>query len=192
MTRRLYHYVGPGEFSDRSRNVAGFRVTSPQDVARWIRDTQQSPKAAEITATYVVDPDGWLRIADRRSEHVACSGGGPVRSAGEMTFAKSFTGLSVTWVTNQSVGFCPEPESWPAVREAIVRAGIVPPVGFSQAFVFRRCPDCGSINIVKDNFFVCDVCGAALPESWNLTANTKMVARPIAVRPTSSGLEHRK
>jgi transcription initiation factor TFIIIB Brf1 subunit/transcription initiation factor TFIIB len=32
---------------------------------------------------------------------------------------------------------------------------------------FRRCPACGERNIVKDDWFVCGVCGADLPTVWN-------------------------
>ena len=126
--------------------------------------------AGNVVSTFVIDEAGWLRIADRRSEHVACAGGRPVRSAGEMTFAVRRSGASVTWVTNQSTGYCPEPNSWPAVEAALARTGIAAPDGFSQAFDFRRCPCCGSINIIKDGVFECAVCSTPLPGVWNLDA----------------------
>src|SRR5207245_3026844 len=121
-----------------------------------------------VTATFIIDETGGLLIADRRSEHVACAGGRPVRSAGEMTFTVKTSGVSVAWVTNQSTGYCPEPDSWPAVEAALARAGIAAPDGFSQEFVFRRCPRCGSINIIKSGVFDCGVCSTPLPEEWNL------------------------
>jgi hypothetical protein len=76
--------------------------------------------------------------------------------------------VRVTWVTNQSTGYCPEPDSWPAVQAALARAGIAAPEGFSQEFLFRRCPRCGSINIIKNGIFECGVCATLLPEEWNL------------------------
>src|SRR4051812_11691602 len=123
---RLYHYVGPREIAQRVRNAPpGALVASASDVLAWARLTQQQPDAAGcVIATFVVDATGALRVADRRSEHVACAGGGPVQSAGEITLALSGTLVSVVAVSNQSTGFCPEPESWPAVRAALEAAGL--------------------------------------------------------------------
>ncbi len=168
--RPMYWYVGPMKIAERARSApAGVRIESPEHVLRWIRQTSQDVDAAgNVVATFVIDEAGWLRIADRRSEHVACAGGRPVRSAGEMTFNVRKDSVSVSWVTNQSTGYCPEPDSWPAVQAALVRAGIAAPDGFSQTFDFRRCPRCGSINIVKDGVFECGACSTPLPEEWNL------------------------
>jgi hypothetical protein len=145
------------------------RIESLEDVRRWVRESGQAPDAAgHVVATFVIDESGWLLIADRRSEHVACAGRRPVRSAGEMAFAVISRSVSVSWVTNQSTGYCPEPDSWPAVGAALARAGIAGPGGFSQEFIFRRCPRCHAINLVKEGIFECGACGAALPEEWNL------------------------
>jgi hypothetical protein len=170
--RSIYQYVGPTKIAERAPSApAGIRVESPEDVRRWIQQTGQDVDAAgNVVATFIIDEDGWLRIADRRSEHVACAGRRPVRSAGEMTFSVRRGGVSVVWVTNQSTGYCPEPDSWPAVEAALVRAGFAAPDGFGQAFDFRRCPRCGSINIVKDGVFECGACSTPLPEQWNLDA----------------------
>lgn len=165
-----YHYVGPKKIAERARFApAGLRVESPEDVRRWVQQTGQEPDGAgNVVATFVIDESGWLRIADRRSEHVACAGGRPVQSAGEMTFAIRPKSIRVVGATNQSTGYCPEPDSWPAVESALARAGIVGPEDFSQKFEFRRCLQCGSINIIKDGVFECGVCFAPLPEAWNL------------------------
>lgn len=168
--RSLYRYVGPKRIAERiSAARAGIRVESPDDVRRWVRQTEQEIDAAgDIIATFVIEEEGWLRVADRRSEHVACAGGGPVRAAGEMAFHVSRNGVTVSWVTNQSTGFCPEPDSWPTVHAALERAGIDAPDGFSRVFDFRRCPCCGAINIVKDGVLECGVCSTPLPDVWNL------------------------
>jgi hypothetical protein len=183
--RSLYRYVGPKKIAERASSApAGIRVESPEDIRRWIRQTGQDVDAAgNVVATFIIDEAGWLRIADRRSEHVACAGARPVRSAGEMTFAVRRSGVSVSWVTNQSTGYCPEPDSWPAVEAALARAGIPAPHGFSQAFEFRRCPRCGSINIVKDGVFECGACLAPLPEEWNLDAGIAAEPAAAADRP---------
>jgi hypothetical protein len=186
----MYRYVGPRKIAERAPSVpAGARVESPEDVRRWIQQTGQDVDVAgNVVATFVIDEAGCLRIADRRSEHVVCAGGRPVRSAGEMTFAVGRSGISVTWVTNQSTGYCPEPDSWPAVEAALARAGIAAPDGFSQGFDFRRCPRCGSINIVKDGVFACGACSTPLPEEWNFDAEVAAGQGAPADRGHHSGL----
>ncbi len=146
----VYDYVGPAELFDRAvPGRVGEPVGSPADV----EGLDDEPR------TYVVDLDGVLRIAPRRSEHVSCAGGRPVLAAGEIAFGDG----RVAEVTNQSTGYCPGPESWPAVAGALDRAGIGRPDGFTHVFVFRRCPSCAELNVVKDGHFVCVFCDADLP-----------------------------
>jgi hypothetical protein len=170
--RRIYRYVGAKHIADRAPPVpAGILVEAPEDILGWIRETHQELDATgNVIATFIVDESGGLRIADRRSEHVVCAGGRPVRSAGEMTFTISRNIVRVTWITNQSTGYCPEPESWPAVRDSLEHARIPSLDGFSQAFHFRRCPTCGFINIIKNELFECGVCSAPLAGNWNFDA----------------------
>ena len=188
--RPTYRYVGPKKIAERAPSTpGGVRVESPEDVRRWIRQTGQDLNAAGgVVATFIIDDSGWLRIADRRSEHVACAGGKPVRSAGEMTFTVRPSGVTVTWVTNQSLGYCPEPSSWAAVDTALARAGIAGSEGFSQEFVFRRCLQCGSINIIKEGVFECGVCSTALPEEWNLDSEAALEQAAVDDRGHHSGL----
>jgi hypothetical protein len=169
---RLYPYIGPKKIADRVHFAPpGIRIGRPNDLVAWIRQTAQLPDdSGELTATFVIDESGALRIADRRSEHVACAGGKAVQSAGEITFRLG-TEPTVIWVTNQSTGYCPEPESWPAVASALEHAGFHPADGFDLALEFRRCTACGSINIVKNGVFECAVCSAPLPGRWNLRSD---------------------
>lgn len=171
---RLYHYVGPQDIRERAATApAGLLVRSTDDIRAWAhRAGQQPDRRGLIAVTFVVDEQGFLRVADRRSEHVACSGGGPVLSAGEMFFRLSSAGVEVVEVTNQSTGYCPEPESWPAVASALEALRIAHPGRFTQKVVFRRCPVCGERNVVKDGWFVCGLCGADLPADWNFSAGT--------------------
>ena len=118
--------------------------------------------------TYVVGVDGVLRLTERRSEHVACAGGGPVQCAGEIRFERASGGWAVAEISNQSTGYCPDTSSWPAVAAALDGIGIAHPAGFTHEIVFRRCPDCAEINLVREGDFVCVFCGAALPEQWNV------------------------
>jgi hypothetical protein len=161
---RLYAYVGQPELLDSvDEETTGTPILTKADSLAWISDHRQGEP--NVTATYVIDEAGILRLADRRSEHVHCSGGRPVLSAGEITFDGS--NGNVLEVTNQSTGFCPEPESWPSVAAAMIRIGTTHLTGFTSEFVFRLCPVCGERNIVRDGWFVCAVCDADLPQSWN-------------------------
>ena len=165
---RFYHYIGPARISERVLPApSGAMIRTSTDVVQWARDGGQRPgRDGCVVATFVVDATGALLVADRHSEHVACAGRQPVRSAGEITFHIS-AAVEVVAVSNQSTGHCPEPESWPAVAAALSAAGLESPVGFALACVFRLCPGCGSTNVVKGGLFECGVCGADLPTTYN-------------------------
>lgn len=166
---RIYHYVGPselrGSLSDRRC------VRQPQDIKDWIVQTGQTPDRGAIVATFIIDTDGQLWIADRCSEHVACADGQPVLSAGEMTFSVEGDSISVTDASNQSLGYCPEEASWPAVAAALEKCGLPAPVFFTNAYIIRLCERCGTKNIVKDNAFECGVCQTLLPSEWNFAGH---------------------
>jgi hypothetical protein len=166
---RRYRYVGPDEIKARSPSQpAGTPIGSAADILRWARQTGQTDARGELLpVTFVVDPAERLLIADRHSEHVACAGGGEVLAAGELFFAITGLDVSVEQASNHSTGYCPEPQSWEAIGRVPDRIGLEHPDGFTTVCVFRRCQACGQRNIVEDGSFVCDVCGAELPEHWN-------------------------
>ena len=148
----------------------GKRILSINNIDSWIRETKQKPDSLGlIAATFVIDWNGYLRIADRHGEHIACAGGKSVLSAGEVFFQKSKNGLEVAEITNQSTGFCPEPESWQQVVKALDLIEIPHPSSFTINFIFRGCCACSQVNIVKDNLFICSVCAAKLPQTWNFS-----------------------
>jgi hypothetical protein len=153
----VYEYVGPAEV------LAAVR---PADLGRPVLAQADITSTGE-PFTFVIDLEGTLRLAPRRSEHAACAGGGPVLSAGEITFEPGPDGWEVTSATNQSTGYCPEPSSWPAVARALDQAGVPHPGGFTDELTFRRCPRCGQRNVVRDGDFSCAICEADLPASWN-------------------------
>jgi hypothetical protein len=164
---RLYSYVGPDEIRSRHAGAAGGRViTCASDLLAWLGDAERD-REGRHAATFVIDAEGRLRLAPRRSEHVACASGGPVRSAGEMFFAAEGKSVALVEVSNHSTGFCPEPESWPDVAAALDRCGVAHPGRFTTEVIFRRCRICGERNVVKDGWFCCAVCDAALPKDWN-------------------------
>jgi hypothetical protein len=155
MVAVVYAYTGPPELLAQVRpGVMGAPITSSADIDRMAPDGEPF--------TYVVDLDGTLRVAPRRSEHVACAGGRPVLAAGEIAFERPDGGWEVAEVSNQSTGYCPDPVSWPEVARALDRAGIAHPDGFTATFVFRHCPGCGELNVVKDEYYVCAFCDGGL------------------------------
>jgi hypothetical protein len=77
-------------------------------------------------------------------------------------------GVEVTYVTNQSTGYCPQPTGWEHVARALDAAGIERPDELSRAFEFRRCEKCQTLNLIKDDSFYCAVCDAPLPDEWNV------------------------
>jgi hypothetical protein len=139
-------------------------IDGREQLVRWLNARSDEANAnGSITATFVIDQHGKLRLASRRSEHVACASGGPVLSAGEISFLP--TG-DVVDVSNHSTGFCPEPESWISCAESLDRVGVVHPNAFTRQVIFRRCPKCKERNIVKDGWYVCELCGGELPAKW--------------------------
>ncbi|ROO86234.1 hypothetical protein EDD29_3797 [Actinocorallia herbida] len=162
---RRHRYVGPAEIGDRARaQPRGRAITSQVGLTGFlVREPDH-----EEPFTYVVDVTGALLLAPRRSEHVACAGGEPVLGAGEITFAR--TGVrswSVSEISNQSTGYCPDTTSWAAVAAALDRVGLARPAAFTCPVVFRRCPACHQLNLVKDEDYRCAVCDGPLPATWN-------------------------
>ncbi|MFE7707586.1 hypothetical protein ACFU6I_17680 [Streptomyces sp. NPDC057486] len=167
MRRWNYRYVGPADLKTLVRpGGQGRSVRRPADFGEWA-STRTVEELAE-PFTFVVDGDGVLRLAPRRSEHVVCAGGEAVLSAGEISFREESGRWAVDEISNQSTGYCPDVNSWSAVAEALDQAGIVRPSSFTHEVVFRRCPACQQLNIVREEDFVCVFCDAVLPREWNV------------------------
>jgi len=166
--RRRYRYVGPPDLlKRRASDLDVVELTSQTAIAGWL--DRRDPGELDEPFTFVVTADGYLRLAARRSEHVHCAGGQQVLAAGEISFARADHQVRVSEVSNQSTGYCPDPDSWPAVAEALDRAGLDRPPGFTSEVIFRRCPACQARNIVHDAQFLCAICDAALPADWNFS-----------------------
>ena len=162
---RKYRYIGPIDLLEEGRqSKGGMELNSTADVRAWLAGPQAEPDGDRWPATYIVTADGVLKFASRRSEHVSCASGQDVLAAGELFFGADG---SIIAATNQSTGYCPDPECWAAVKQAIERAGLQAPTSFETAFVFRRCLECGERNLVKEAYFVCSLCDAELPLEWN-------------------------
>ncbi len=151
-----------------AREKAGVMINRAKDVIDWIEagEPVRSP-SGEVIAAYVVTRRKQLRLADRHAEHVVCAGGDKVLAAGEISFVLDQGRLSVAEVTNQSTDYCPEPACWKYVARSLKKAGIEPPDGFTAAYVFRRCEHCNTLNLVKDEWYVCAVCDQDLSRKWN-------------------------
>ncbi|GGW59129.1 hypothetical protein [Streptomyces xantholiticus] len=159
---RRYGYVGPREIWRAAEDAPEGRVVrSPEEFRAWAAEREAGEFAEPFT--YVVDSAGFLRLAARRSEHVACAGRDSVRAAGEVAFRWDGGRPAVAEVSNQSTGYCPDPDCWPSVAAALDRAGIVRPKRFTHDIVFRHCPGCGELNIVREGDFVCVFCRSDLP-----------------------------
>jgi serine/threonine protein phosphatase PrpC len=114
-------------------------------------------------STYVVGLDGWLRVAPRESEHIACAGAPLVLTAGELVSAAG----RVEAATNLSTGFCPREDSYEALDRALRIAGIEPPGAFEPVFAIRRCDACGARCVIKEGMFDCSECDTTLSATWN-------------------------
>jgi hypothetical protein len=175
---KFYKYVGSEEIRLSVLNcVGGTVIKSIEDLKNWIKSTNnfqrgmihqhKTTNANPVVATFVIDLNGQLLLADRHSEHVACAGGLPVLSAGEIFISWDEEYFQVSDVTNQSTGYCPEIESWKHVEAVLNKIQINHPPHFTVEFTFRRCYSCSQISIVKDNLFICLVCNSILPDQWN-------------------------
>ncbi|MGW4382630.1 hypothetical protein [Kitasatospora sp. NPDC004531] len=164
---RTFAYVGPPELLARAgRSTLGRAIPSRAELYAWLGELE--PAERDEPVTYVVDRTGVLRLARRRSEHVACAGGADVLAAGEIRFELQDDGWAVREISNLSTGYCPDLDSWAAAATALDRAGIPRPGRFTTPFVFRRCPACTQLNLVKDEDLTCAVCDTPLPAEWNL------------------------
>ncbi|NET10889.1 MAG: hypothetical protein F6K16_40630, partial [Symploca sp. SIO2B6] len=143
------------------------RINTVSDLITWLSlGLTERTADSNWIATFTISVERILNIAPRRSEHIACSAGNPVLSAGEMTIDGQYR---ITEISNQSTGFCPEPESWQIVESTLNQIGLQHPGEFTNPMIFRCCPNCNECNIVKDAWYVCMICGAKLPEKWNFT-----------------------
>jgi hypothetical protein len=159
---RTYPYVGPSDIGERARpGQAATAVTSQESLDVWL--SHRSRDELSEPFTFVISIDGELRLAPRRSEHVDCAAGREILAAGEIGFDRQDGCWTVTEVSNLSTGYCPGPDSWPAVAAALDRVDLTHPDDFTHKFIFRRCTACGQSNIVRDNAYVCAVCGSDLP-----------------------------
>jgi hypothetical protein len=162
----LYRYIGPDAIRARAtQEPPGRVITGREELADWLHG---HPEAFREGATFVIDDQGALRLAPRRTEHVACAGGGPVRAAGELRFELRQGSAAVVEASNQSTGYAPGPHSWRALAAALDALGIEHPRGYTTAFEFRRCPRCDQLNVIKEGWFYCGACNARLPLESNL------------------------
>lgn len=157
-----FTYVGPADVRDRAPvTVGAVVVDTAETLGGWLAGLRPAERSEPVT--FVVRPGHVLVLGPRRSEHVALAEGREVLAAGELTF----DGPRVCEASNQSTGYCPDPDCWPAVARALDRAGIPHPGHFTTGITFRRCEGCDERNIVRDGDFTCALCAEPLPATWN-------------------------
>jgi hypothetical protein len=140
---KLYPYVGPAAIKARvACRPAGTRISSAADLLDWVRGTGEHPgHDGLVAATFVIDAGGDLLLADRRSEHVGCAGGGPVLSAGEMFFRVN--GEEIEAVATRSAG---SGTSRKTAGSSVELRGARPPNPRHQVDAFRI-PDRGGRHL---------------------------------------------
>ncbi len=171
MTRddKLYWYCGPKKvYTESVGKPLGRRISNSTELVDFLLEQEGDVSRGIGTFSFILSKAGELRLASRRSEHVACAGRRPILSAGEITFEQQKSEICVDTITNQSMGYCPEPESWPAVEVALSEIAIPFPAYWTTAFQFRKCIQCGEHSILKDYDPFCPFCGTELPDHWNI------------------------
>ncbi len=158
---KAYPYIGPPERRELGDLPCARQcVVNARNILDWIGQTHPKQHITHtITATFIVDIAGYLWIADRHYEHVACAQGQSVLSAGEITFAQE-DGLEITALSNQSTGYCPHVKTWPAVARALSRAQLTFPATWTLACTFARCTQCHTLHLIKHESWICAVCNA--------------------------------
>lgn len=164
----MYRYPYVGHVAPSKERAGGTPIYSIEALREWWRNLSLNEEDNEGWSTFVVTSDGVLRLAPRRSEHVDCAGGGEVLAAGEIRFENGKHSLYVAEISNLSTGYCPDPSCWTAVATALDHLDLDYPDGWTECYIFRACPACGQRNLVKDEFFFCELCEAPLPGEWNL------------------------
>src|SRR5690349_4898669 len=101
-----HRYVGPAELHGQLPPAEAVTVDSTAVLDRWLAGRDRAE--LDEPFTFVVALDGSLRVAPRRSEHVALAAGRDVLAAGEMMFTREAGAQRVLEVTNQSTGYCPD------------------------------------------------------------------------------------
>jgi hypothetical protein len=143
---KVYRYVGPQQIKDRAAGQpTGTEITQPTDVAAFaMRSGESVACGGTLAATFVINCAERLLLADRRSEHVACAGGSEVLAAGEIFFRFHRDGVRVDEISNQSTGFCHEPESWEVVERSLVASGWTTPAASQPCASFESVPPAAS------------------------------------------------
>ncbi|MFF9978965.1 hypothetical protein [Streptomyces erythrochromogenes] len=108
----------------------------------------------------------------QHTARLGTGGGRGIRSSAESG------AWAVGEVSNQSTGYCPDVASWAAVADALDAVGIGHPGAYTHAVVFRRCPACREVAIVREDDFVCVFCDGPLPARWNVDGGPGAPATP--------------
>ena len=174
---KKYEYIGPKRILKRVvQEYMGLEISQKEDIEKWIKETNQKiSKDQLIVATFVINKSGKLLISDRHSEHVQCANGENVLSAGEIGFEIENNKLQrVSFISNQSTGYCPSPKSWDKVEECLRKINDLEfPDYFNPKFIFSYCPNCKTLKIIKEDFYLCYRCDGELYDEATFQNNRK-------------------
>ncbi len=166
---RQYTFQGSDEQLEHHTKVkTGTAIHLQSDLVTWLKSQSWDESInGALWVTYVIDLEGILRLAHRRSEHIACAEGKSVLAAGEMSFELSGDAVEVVDVTNLSTGYCPDIACIERVRKTLNALELDSPDEFTEEYIFRKCPSCFQRNVVKDGWYYCNNCGHELPAEYN-------------------------
>lgn len=167
---KSYPYCGLAEIFEESQlKPVGTSVEDFKELDTFIQRHESDFLHDGGIFTFVISREGVLKLAVRRSEHVACAGRQDVLSAGEIGFLREKGSWVVDTISNHSRGYCPEPESWPVVESVLSGLDIGFPDYWTTVFHFRQCEQCGQVSILKEYDPFCPFCEIELPSKWNIT-----------------------
>jgi hypothetical protein len=169
MDHKKYNYVGSVELLELLHDPSErINISISENLEKLFGDLNKSKKQTRVAVfTFIVDKNGDLWLADRHSEHVVCARGEKVLAAGEITLEIDRHIFEIIAITNQSTGYCPEPSSWTALAQTLQSLEVKFPNYWTTVFDFRRCSQCSTISIVKQDVYECAVCENFLSKEWN-------------------------
>ncbi len=156
---RTYNYVVSRRIAEQAEApISRLAPATPDDIRSW----SLAPNNGNLELTFVVDPRGQLWLSIDTASMSPARADSPYSLLASCVPRVTPQQVAVVSVSNQSTGYCPEPDCWPAVRDALRNAGLESPNEFTHAFDFRRCVSCSGINILKDGMPDCPSCGTEL------------------------------
>jgi hypothetical protein len=120
-------------------------VDSPATLDQWLTGQHSTERAQP-------SPTSPPSTACSASPHAnANTWPAPVLAPGEVLFETDSNAWAVERSATSRPGYLPEPGLLASVATALDRLGLVHPAGFTNPIIFRVCPTCWAINVVRDD-----------------------------------------